>query len=124
MAVAVAEEETTTRIKRRLPEVGTEQLVMRLIKVAEVAAVEEAEVERGIKTARNQNLINKRKIKIQLKTNSIVCLELQLLRTTKSRKLIQLLWLTMLLRSLTMPSSSNQPCPLLSKERILQTSIQ
>ena len=124
MAVVAAEEETTTRIKRRLPEVGTEQLVMRRIKAAEAAAVEEAEVEREIKTVRSQNLINKRKIKIQLKTNSIVCLELQLLRTTKSRKSIQLLWLMMPLRSLTMPSSSNQPCPLLSKERILQTSIQ
>ena len=120
MAVAAAEEETTTRIKRRLPEVGTEQLVMRRIKEAEVAEVEEAEVEREIKTARSQNLINKRKIKIQLKTNSIVCLEPQLLRTLKSRKSTQLLWLTMLLKSKMMLSSLNQLSLLLNKERILQ----
>lgn len=84
-----AEEEETTKIKRRHLEVATEQLEMHHIKVTEVAAVAEEEVEKEIKTVRNQNLINKRKIKIQLKTNSIVCLELQLLRITRSRRLTQ-----------------------------------
>ena len=82
----VAVEEVTTRIKKKLLEEAIEQLVMHLIKVPEVAAVAEEEEVETNKTARNQNLINKRKIKIQPKTNSIVCLELQLLRILKSRR--------------------------------------
>lgn len=88
MAVEVAEveeEEATKILKKQVVEVATEQLVMHHTKETEEAEVAVDEVEKEIKTVMSQNLTNKRKIKIQLKINSTVFSELQLLRTPRNR---------------------------------------
>lgn len=88
MAVEVAEveeEEVTKILKKQVVEVATEQLVMHHTKETEEAEVAVDEVEKEIKTVMSQNLTNKRKIKIQLKINSTVFSELQLLRTPRNR---------------------------------------
>lgn len=86
MEVAEVEEEEVTKIlKKQVVEVATEQLVMHHTKETEEAEVAVDEVEKEIKTVMSQNLTNKRKIKIQLKINSTVFSELQLLRTPRNR---------------------------------------
>jgi hypothetical protein len=81
----VEEEEVTKILKKQVVEVATEQLVMHHTKETEEAEVAVDEVEKEIKTVMSQNLTNKRKIKIQLKINSTVFSELQLLRTPRNR---------------------------------------
>jgi hypothetical protein len=84
----VEEEEVTKILKKQVVEVATEQLVMHHTKETEEAEVAVDEVEKEIKTVMSQNLTNKRKIKIQLKINSTVFSELQLLRTPRNRLLM------------------------------------
>jgi hypothetical protein len=84
----VEEEEATKILKKQVVEVATEQLVMHHTKETEEAEVAVDEVEKEIKTVMSQNLTNKRKIKIQLKINSTVFSELQLLRTPRNRLLM------------------------------------
>jgi hypothetical protein len=84
----VEEEEATKTLKKQVVEVATEQLVMHHTKETEEAEVAVDEVEKEIKTVMSQNLTNKRKIKIQLKINSTVFSELQLLRTPRNRLLM------------------------------------
>jgi hypothetical protein len=81
----VEEEEVTKILKKQVVEVATEQLVMHHTKETEEAEVAVDEVEKEIKTVMSQNLTNKRKIKIQLKINSTVFSEHQLLRTPRNR---------------------------------------
>jgi hypothetical protein len=81
----VEEEEVTKILKKQVVEVATEQLAMHHTKETEEAEVAVDEVEKEIKTVMSQNLTNKRKIKIQLKINSTVFSELQLLRTPRNR---------------------------------------
>jgi hypothetical protein len=84
----VEEEEATKILKKQVVEVATEQLVMHHTKETEEAEVAVDEVEKEIKTEMSPNLTNKRKIKIQLKINSTVFSELQLLRTPRNRLLM------------------------------------
>ena len=80
------EEEAATKTKtNQEAEEATEQQEINRMLVTEVAVVVEDAVEKTTTTEMTPNLTNKRKLKVQLKINSILCLEHQLPRTTKSR---------------------------------------
>jgi len=81
----VEEAVTKTKMNQEVEE-ATELLVTNLTLEVEAAVEAEEEAETKIKTEMTtRSHTNKRNLKIQLRINSTVCSEHQLLRTTKSR---------------------------------------